>query len=266
METKVKQKILDGYQVKTDWHSLGIITGLSPASSKEYYWQLCEKARERFGGHNCPEFLTANVNFGYVEALMDLGEWTTLANYIAAEMIKLEMCGAHAFAVCSNTIHKILENPAIISRIRKPVIHIGDCVAEQIARLGLERVGFIGTKTTMSEHFILNRLAQSYATVYTPPAKWQTQIDSIIFNELCKDMYFHESRRYLLSAIDEMVSLYDIQGVVLGCTELPLSITSEYQRAYCEKHEGKFHFFDSEEIHINALLDFCADGKLPGVN
>ncbi len=257
--------VLEQKGVVLDWHRLGLLTGLSPESSKEYYSELCEKIRTCFGGNNCPQFATENVNFGLVEALMDLGEWDALEGYLIEPMSRLEKSGAEAIAVCSNTIHRVLDHACNV--INVPIIHIGDCVAAKIAELGLERVGFLGTNTTMSEDFMLKHLAKSGAQILPPPKQYRRQIDQIIFTELCKGVVMNSSRHFLLETIACMVDLYDIQGVVLGCTELPLSICREHQldyiSSYKEKHGREFYFFDSEQIHVAALAEFCHSGKLP---
>lgn len=268
MQERIRQ-ILEERGIYLKWHRLGLVTGLSPQSSREYYDKLCEMARERLGGNNCPQFSTDNVNFGRIETLMELGEWDWVEAIIGSAMARLDAVDVDAIAICSNTIHRVLDEPSILKSLKAPVIHIGDCVAERIAQLGLKRVGFLGTKFTMQEEFMLAHLKKSGAEIYVPPEAQWDRINSIIFNELCKGAIHAGSRDFLLAVISDMVERYHIQGVVLGCTELPLSITKEYQLQYAFDHKQKyseeFFFLDSEKIHLEALLKFCIDGVLPAI-
>lgn len=265
----VVRAFLERKGVYMGWHRLGLVTGLSPASSKSYYWKLCERIREEVGGNNCPEFATENVNFGYVDALMEIGEWQMVEEYIATAILRLERSGASAIAVCSNTIHRIFESSWVASRITVPVIHIGDCVAARIAELGLKRVGFIGTKFSMEQDFILSHLRMSGAEIFVPPTSQYEQINKIIFDELCKNVVLGSSTDFLTEAIMGMIEENDIQGVVLGCTEIPLSIDGVVQEGiglkYKMNHGTDFHFLDSEEIHIEALAEYCLEGRLPAI-
>lgn len=268
MEDTMLREILQKQGIALEQHRLGLIMGLSPTSSREYYDKFCESIRERFGGNNCPEFAAENVNFGLTEALMNLDQWELVGRQVTAAAERLELSNVEAIAVLSNTIHRVFEDSEVAARIHRPVIHIGDCTAAEIRRRRLDRVGLLGTAFAMSEDFLCKHLKLSGAKIFTPAPKWWEQINRIIFDELCKDIMLNDSRHFLISAIDALVEQHDIQGVVLGCTELPLSLTREHQQVYSARYRAQhagaeFHFFDAEELHIAALTDFCCDGKLP---
>lgn len=268
MQEKIR-RILEERGIYLKWHRLGLVTGLSPQSSREYYDKLCSMARERLGGNNCPHFSMDNVNFGRIEALMELGEWDWVETIIGSAMARLDAMDVGAIAICSNTMHRVLDEPSVLKLLKAPVIHIGDCVAERIMQLSLKRVGFLGTKFTMQEDFMLTHLQKSGAEIYVPPEAQWGRINSIIFDELCKGAIYGESRDFLLATISDMVERHHVEGVILGCTELPLSVTKEYQLQYAfdykQKYYKEFFFLDSERIHLRALLNFCIDGTLPAV-
>lgn len=263
VRTRLEQQ---GIVMNQSWPRLGILTGLSPQSSKEYYIKLCDTVSERLGNGNgnVPLFTAQNINFGLIEALMKMNEWDAVKEVIDNAISRLEDSGAQAVAVCSNTIHRVLED--MTERHHAPLIHIGDCVAAEIKRLELSRVGFLGTATSMSEEFMLGHLEKSGAEIFVPDESACREIDRIIFEELCRDVaYRDESRTMILDTISDMITKYSIEGVILGCTELPLIINESVQEHFCLATSTPigFRFIDSETVHIEAIADYCCNRKLP---
>lgn len=252
-------------------HPVGLIMGLSPESSAVYYTELNRRGRMLLGGNNNPVFAMENVNFGEIEQLMNAGKWAEVADriYQAAEL--LERRSVEAIAICSNTIHKIVNEVHFRSKL--PVIHIGDAVANAMKDYPTQskKVALLGTAYTMEDGFLIPHLQKYGAEVVVPPKTEFGRINDIIFQELCHGNVKEESSKYLFGVVEDLCEQQGISTYILGCTELDMVFSTEAVKKYRERCHINFHcphdreavFFDSTSIHIDAILDFCLTGKMP---
>ena len=164
----------------------------------------------------------------------------------------LETAGADYIVVATNTMHKLADY--IQSQINIPLIHIADCVADKCKENNILNVGLLGTKYTMVENFLVDRLKQNGLTVTTPKDKENIdEIDRIIFDELCKGEIKDFSRDYYKKVINQMISEDGIEGIILGCTEIEMLI---------KQSDLDIPIFDTTQSHIDSIVDYSLEKKL----
>jgi len=228
--------------------TIGILGGMSWESTQHYYRLINEEVRERLGGLNSARILLASVNFQDVEPRMRSGNWDEVAAMLCDHALRLERAGADFLVLATNTMHKLA--PRIEQRISIPLLHIADATARTIADMGLTTVGLLGTRHTMEEDFYTARLVRHGLTPLVPEsAAERSEVDRIIFQELCRGCVLNESR----SAYDGIITKLAARGaeaVILGCTEIGLLVSS-----------GPVPLIDTTAVHAKAAVSLALDGR-----
>ena len=202
--------------------TVGLIGGMSWESSSEYYRLINQMVKERLGGLHSAECILYSVDFEAIEKLQHQGEWEELTKMMIKYARRLEDAGAELIVICTNTMHKMAEE--VQRSVTIPLVHIADATAEAILAKGLTRVGLLGTKFTMEEEFYRNRLNERYdIEVMIPPGSDRTVVDDVIYRELCRGIIKKSSREKFKRIIDTLAR-GGSQGVILGCTEIPLLV------------------------------------------
>lgn len=223
---------------------IGIIGGMSYESSIHYYDRINRQVNELAGGLTCAELIIYNVNFEKIRKLMLNNEWDEIGEELTRIAKVLENAGADYIVIATNTMHKLADY--IQSNINIPLIHIADCVANVCLESGITNVGLLGTRYTMEEDFLRNRLEQNGLRVIVPQIKEEIkEIDRIIFDELCKGIIKEESNQYYINVIDKMKKEDNIQGVILGCTEIEMLV---------KKDDLDIPMFDTTQSHIDSIV------------
>lgn len=226
--------------------TIGLIGGMSWESTVEYYRIINREVNRRFGGLHSAKILMYSVDFAEIEDLMREGRWEEIGGHIAEIARKLENGGADLLLLCTNTVHKVAEWIERATTI--PFIHIADATGEEISRKGLKKVGLLGTRYTMEEDFYRNRLIENHGlTVVIPPDKKRGVVNDIIFNELCKGVIKRSSKDQFKEIIKELVGS-GAEGIILGCTEIPLLIKEE---------DSAVPLFDTTLIHALRAVDYA---------
>ena len=189
---------------------IGLIGGLSWQSTVDYYRIINEESAKRLGGLNNVESIVYSVNLNEMLEHMGKGEVEILGGKFAAVGKKLEEAGADLIVLCTNTMHAACAQ--LEESIHVPFIHIADATADEIKRLGLHKVGLMGTPFTMGQDFYKGRLRDKHGIEVI-----------VIQEELTFGILKDESRKYFLSVIEELRSR-GAEGVILGCTEIPMLI------------------------------------------
>ena len=229
--------------------TIGIIGGMSYESSIHYYERINNQINELAGGLTCARMIIYNVNFEEIRVLMLNNEWDKIGEELARIAKILEDAGADYIAIATNTMHKLADY--VQSKINIPLIHIADCVADKCKKSYVLNVGLLGTKYTMVEDFLKNRLKENGLTVYTPDStNVINEIDRIIFDELCKGNIKDSSREYYISVIKDMVNKYGIKGVIFGCTEIEMLVKQE---------NLDIPIFDTTQTHIDSIVDYSLE-------
>ncbi len=229
--------------------TIGIIGGMSYESSIHYYERINKQVNDLVGNLTCAKMIFYNVNFEEIRQLMLSGDWEKIAIELGNIAKTLESAGADYIAIATNTIHKVADY--IQSQLSIPLIHIADCVAQKCQKGNISTVGLLGTKYTMVEDFLKNRLEQNGLQVSTPNKEEQiNEIDRIIFDELCKGEIKKTSKEYFISVINNMIKEKDIKGIILGCTEIEMLIKPE---------DISIPLFDTTQSHIDSIVDYCLE-------
>jgi aspartate racemase len=200
---------------------LGIIGGTSWFSTAMYYEQINRGVAKRLGGLSSAPLLIESLNLAPVAALELANEWDRVAEIVTDSARRLEGAGAEGLLLCSNTLHKVAD--AVGDAISIPLLHIGDVTAERLAADGVKRAGLLGTRFTVSDGFIRERLEAKGISVTVPAPTTAEEIDRIIFEELAKGQVLRNSQRRLKTCLTEMAQGRQ-QAAVLGCTELVLLV------------------------------------------
>lgn len=222
---------------------IGLIGGLSWQSTVDYYRVINEESAKRLGGLNNVESIVYSVNLSEMLDHMGKGETEILGAKFAAVGKKLEEAGAEVVVLCTNTMHAVAGQ--LEESLTVPFVHLGDATAVAIQNQGLTKVGIIGTPFTMTQEFMKGRIEQYGIEVIAPPVQCHDEIFRVIQEELTFGVLKDESRRYYLQVMEEMRSR-GAQGVILGCTEIPMLI---------KQSDTDLPVFDTTTLHALAAVE-----------
>ena len=230
---------------------IGIIGGMSYESSIHYYERINDGVNKKLGGLTCAEMLIYNVNFAPIREKMLKNDWEGIKNSLIPIAKTLEIAGVDAIAIATNTIHKIADD--IEKEISIPLIQIADCVSKNCIKDKKQKIGLLGTKYTMEENFLKDRLKKNGLEIVIPKSKEEVEeINRIIFDELCKGKIKEASKNYYIDCINQMIKEDNIEGVILGCTEIQMLIKDK---------DIDIPVYDTTQAHIDSLVDFITGEK-----
>lgn len=201
--------------------TIGLLGGMSWQSTIEYYRILNEEVASRLGGLHSAKIVMYSVDFDGIAEMQRRGDWVTAGRVLAEAAQGLERAGADMVLICTNTMHIVAD--AVQQAVRIPLVHLADVTAARVKRAGLTRVGLLGTRYTMEKGFLKDRLASLGLTVHVPEAEDREEVHRIIYEELCRGIITEESRRRVKD-VAERLAARGAEGILLGCTELPLLI------------------------------------------
>ena len=224
---------------------IGILGGVSAESTAGYYLTVTREYIRRFGDTGYPEILIHSVSFREYAELQHAGEWEELAARMGEVFQILARVGADFGLIAANTLHIVFEKVQARSPI--PLLSIVDATASAVAAAGLTTVGLLGTKFTMEKPFFRHGLSRRGIRALVPEAPEREFIHRVVYEELVRGVVEEGSRRRVLEIIEELARR-GAQGVILGCTELPLLIRPE---------DTPLPLFDTAKIHALAALDWA---------
>ena len=197
---------------------------MSCESTVEYYKIINEKVREILGKTSSARIILESFNFKEIEDLQFQNNWDELANKLSKAAQNLEKCDADYILICTNSMHKVAQ--VIQKNINIPIIHIVDSAALEIKKCNFNKVGLLGTIFTMEEDFYSQKLFKDYdIETIIPEKEDRVEINRIIYEELCQGIIKSSSKEKYLQVIEKLKD-DGAQGVILGCTEIPLLINS----------------------------------------
>jgi aspartate racemase len=224
--------------------TLGIIGGLGPESTVDYYQRIIALYRERTGDGSYPEFIVNSVNLRKGLDFMDANDLTGMADYLLEAIDKLARAGADFGLISANTPHIVFEDVA--SRSPIPLISIVEATCAAAHGLNLKRLALLGTRYTMQGSFYSKVFAREGIELLAPDPKDQDYIHNKYLNELVPGKFLPETRAGLLAIVDRMKAKSDIDGVILAGTELPLILRDA-------EHNG-IPLLDTTRIHCEAAV------------
>ena len=226
--------------------TIGLIGGMSWESSLEYYRIINEEVKRKLGGLHSAKILMYSVDFEEIEKVQHQGKWDEATKLMVEATQRLEKGGADFVVICSNTMHKM--SGEVQKNIGIPLLHIADTTAEKIKEASVKKVGLLGTKFTMEEDFYKGRLIGRYGLeVVIPDEKGRQIVHDIIYKELCLGVIKPSSKDQFCEIIQNLVK-DEAEGIILGCTEIPLLITQE---------DVKVPLFDTTRIHAEFAVEYA---------
>lgn len=202
--------------------TIGLIGGMSWESSKVYYEYINTLVQAELGGAHSAKSIMTSLDFSEIAELSFKDDWNTIGNLMEEHARKLENAGADMVVLCSNTIHLVAPN--IVKATSIPFLHIADATAKAIKEQGLKKVGLLGTRFTMEKDFYISILEKNYGIeVVVPELDERITVHDIIYEELVKGIISKTSKQKTLASIDHLMAK-GAEGIILGCTELPLLI------------------------------------------
>ena len=223
---------------------LGIIGGMSWSSTALYYDHINRGIAQRLGGFHSAPLAIESVDFAEMAALEIAGDWDAIAKIAIDAARRLEASGAEGLLMACNTVHKSFD--AVAANVTVPVLHIADAAADRLAADGRSRVALLGSRFTMSEGFIRDRIERRGINVVPIDSGWMTEVDRIIFGELAVGRVVRDSQRKLKTLITELAK-QKVQAVVLGCTELVLAV---------DARANVIPVYDTTAIHSRAAVEW----------
>lgn len=229
---------------------IGLLGGMSWESTVLYYRWLNEGVRERVGGLHSAKIIMHSFDFAEIERYQVKGQWREAGECLAAAASALEAAGAEIILICTNLMHKVA--PAVSKKIHVPLLHIADAAGREISRQGLATVGLLGARYTMEEDFYRQRLQEEFGlAVLLPEAEEREYVHRVIFDELCQGRFTDEARTNYLVIIDKLRA-QGAEGVVLGCTEIPLLV---------RQSDTDLPLFNTTALHVEGALEWAFSEK-----
>ena len=224
--------------------TLGIVGGLGPESTVDYYQRIIALYRERTADRSYPEFIIASVNLRKGLNFMDAGDLAGMADYLVEAIGKLARAGADFGIISANTPHIVFDDVASKSPI--PLISIVEATCAAAKASNLRRLALFGTRYTMQANFFPKVFSREGIELFVPDAHDQDYLHEKYFSELVPGKFLPETRAGLLAIVDRMKGKSDIDGVILAGTELPLILRDP-------DHNG-IPFLDTTKIHVEAAV------------
>jgi len=226
--------------------TIGLIAGMSWESSVVYYSVINRKAKEALGGYHCAKSVMVTVDFAEIQELQFREDWKTLDLLMADAAKQLESAGADIVILCTNTMH--LCSPAIVANISIPFLHIAQATGEKIAEKGLKKVALLGTRFTMEKDFYKSYLYNHFETEVIIPEETDREfIHQTIYGELVHGIINDESREKFKKIIFKLEE-QGAEGVILGCTEIPLLISQT---------DANIPVFETTVIHAEKAVEWA---------
>jgi aspartate racemase len=225
--------------------TIGLIGGTGWISTLEYYRLINIEVNNRLGGLSAARILLYSFNYNDIAELNQRNDHAGVLQMVTDAAQKLEGAGVDLIALCANTLHFYADD--LQRKIDKPIVHIGSATAFEISKLGLSKIGLLGTKITMEENFYKDRLSNSDIQTLIPTDRERAFIHRSIFNELIKNILLEKTKVQFIDVISNLTQ-QGAQGIVLGCTEIPLLI---------KQSDVSIPVFNTLEIHVNAIVDFA---------
>lgn len=204
--------------------TIGLIGGMSWESTVTYYKIINETVKEKLGGLHSAKCILYSIDFQEIEECQANGNWEKSGEILGEAANNLEKAGADFIVICTNTMHKVINQ--IKEKISIPILHIAEMTAEKILEKGLKNIALLGTKYTMEQDFYKSKLIEKGINVIIPDKNDIEIINKVIYDELCLGTINSNSKKKFLEIVDKLRSK-GAEGIILGCTEIGLLIKNE---------------------------------------
>lgn len=225
--------------------TIGLIGGTGWVSTLEYYRLINEETNRLLGGHNAARCILYSFNYADINECNLREDHEGVYRFVLDAARKLKNASADCIVLCANTLHQYADK--IVEEVKLPIIHIADATAVKIKKEGLSTIGLLGTKFTMEMDFYTKRLSEAGISSVVPEKPERLFIHDTIMNELLTEIYKLDSKKRFLDIINDL-GQKGAQGIVLGCTEIPLVI---------KQADTHLPVFNTLKIHAKAAVEFA---------
>ncbi len=223
---------------------IGLVGGTGPESTLMYYKILNTEIDRITGGAAMPDIAIESVNFTRAWNYVEDGKFDLLADYLYEKLDALDKGGSEVISLTAVTMHVVFDK--LQARFGKPIVSIPKAVCEEAVAKGIKKIGLLGTIFTMEKDYMKKDLREAGIEVFVPSEEDRKLVATRIFEELEKGIVKESTLKELQDVINRMKEENGIEGVILGCTELPLILNQDNCPVAC---------FDAVEIHIRRLID-----------
>ena len=232
--------------------TLGMIGGTSWHSTIDYYRLINDLASKKIGKQANPPLILYSLNI----AIMREGNMDKINKTYLDISLKLQEAGAQAIIICANTPHMVY--PFVAPKLSIPILHIGDATAERATNMGIKKLGLLGTKATMERDFLKHHLRDNFGIdTLTPGLTARDEIHRLISEELTHGIFEEETKKLFIEEMEKL-KLQGAEGIILGCTELPLLLKPD---------DFELPLLDTLRLHSEKAVEFILeDEELPSVS
>ncbi len=223
----------------------GMIGGAGWPSTLEYYRIINQETNRRLGGLNSAKIILSSFNYGEIDLLNKKEDHAGVYELVLDAAQRLKKASVDFLIICANTMHQYVD--ALEQETGLKIVHIADATAKEIKKNNITTIGLLGTRFTMEMDFYKKRFNQFGIETLVPEKQDRDFIHAAIMNELLKEQFKADTKNRFLKIIDELENR-KAEGIVLGCTEIPLLINQD---------DVELPVFNTLEIHAKAAVEFA---------
>ena len=227
---------------------IGLVGGTGPESTLMYYKELNSRIDSLTGENAMPDIAIESVNFRRAWNYVCEKKYDALAEYLAEKVRCLEAAGCEIISLTAVTMHSVFDDIVKKSGAKLPLVSIPKTVTEETVARGIKKIGLLGTILTMEQDYMKKDLQEAGVQVFVPENSERQFVAKRIYEELEKGIVKESTLAEFVEIINKMKERDGIEGIILGCTELPLLLNSDNCPITC---------FDSVEIHIKKLIELA---------
>jgi aspartate racemase len=227
---------------------IGIIGGIGPESTVDYYKLIIGAFHEKLVDSGYPEIIIYSANLVSLMKILEANDWENLTNWLLEKIVALHKAGAEFAVIGSNTPHIVFDE--VKSKSPIPVLSIIDETLKYAQRSGFKKLGLLGTKFTMESDFFKKPFLDKEMAVFVPEKKDQEHIHYRLFSEIELGIIKESTRIELLAIVKKMIDRHSIDALILGCTELPIILN---------KAEFGIPFLNTTAIHAESIVNYCVE-------
>jgi len=224
--------------------TVGLLGGMSYESTLVYYQKINQDIQKRYGGSHSAQILMYSFDYARLETLLIEDKWDCIINELVDKGLKLKQAGADFIVLCANTMHLVADE--VEKKVGLPLIHIAKATRTYAIEHKMKKVLLLGTTYTMNSPLYNNLFKEKEIEVITPSPREKALIHRTIYQELIKGIYLSESKQKFLDIISNYQKQH-IDGVILGCTEIPLLIKQE---------DTETPILNTMDLHIDSIISY----------